>query len=47
MIQQDPSGEVIEAFEGESLLELIEESKALAVYFCKSNAGGVSYYFFK
>ncbi|XP_026480363.1 uncharacterized protein LOC113386820 isoform X1 [Ctenocephalides felis] len=33
MIQQDPSGEVIEAFEGESLLELIEESKALAVYF--------------
>ncbi|XP_011311794.1 uncharacterized protein hlk isoform X3 [Fopius arisanus] len=33
MVQKDPSGEVIEALEGEDLLHLIRESDALAVYF--------------
>ncbi|XP_063985201.1 uncharacterized protein LOC135166658 isoform X2 [Diachasmimorpha longicaudata] len=33
MTQKDPSGEVIEALEGEDLLHLIRESDALAVYF--------------
>lgn len=35
MTQKDPSGEVIEALEGEDLLNLIRESESLAVYFCK------------
>ncbi|XP_048512844.1 uncharacterized protein LOC105690380 isoform X2 [Athalia rosae] len=33
LTQKDPSGEVIEALEGEDLLHLIRESDALAVYF--------------
>ncbi|XP_012231800.1 uncharacterized protein hlk isoform X2 [Linepithema humile] len=33
MTQKDPSGEVIEALEGEELLHLIRESESLAVYF--------------
>ncbi|XP_011332954.1 uncharacterized protein LOC105276699 isoform X2 [Ooceraea biroi] len=33
MTQKDPSGEVIEALEGEELLNLIRESESLAVYF--------------
>ncbi|XP_011696351.1 PREDICTED: uncharacterized protein LOC105455018 isoform X4 [Wasmannia auropunctata] len=33
MTQKDPSGEVIEALEGEDLLNLIRESESLAVYF--------------
>lgn len=37
MTQKDPSGEMIEALEGEELLHLIRESEALAVYFCKSH----------
>ncbi|XP_063985202.1 uncharacterized protein LOC135166658 isoform X3 [Diachasmimorpha longicaudata] len=43
MTQKDPSGEVIEALEGEDLLHLIRESDALAVYFysdeCEQCAG--------
>lgn len=35
LTQKDPSGEVIEALEGEELLNLIRESESLAVYFCK------------
>lgn len=35
LTQKDPSGEVIEALEGEDLLNLIRESESLAVYFCK------------
>lgn len=35
MTQKDPSGEMIEALEGEDLLHLIRESSSLAVYFCK------------
>ena len=35
MTQKDPSGEVIEAREGEDLLNLIRESESLAIYFCK------------
>ncbi|XP_015589838.1 uncharacterized protein LOC107265186 isoform X3 [Cephus cinctus] len=35
LTQKDPSGEVIEALEGEDLLHLIRESDSLAVYFCK------------
>ncbi|XP_018054333.1 PREDICTED: uncharacterized protein LOC108691185 isoform X2 [Atta colombica] len=33
MTQKDPSGEIIEALEGEDLLNLIRESESLAVYF--------------
>ncbi|XP_018356348.1 PREDICTED: uncharacterized protein LOC108756796 isoform X5 [Trachymyrmex septentrionalis] len=33
MTQKDPSGEVIEAREGEDLLNLIRESESLAIYF--------------
>ncbi|KAL0110127.1 hypothetical protein PUN28_013635 [Cardiocondyla obscurior] len=33
MTQKDPSGEAIEALEGEDLLNLIRESESLAVYF--------------
>ncbi|XP_077269443.1 hulk isoform X3 [Temnothorax americanus] len=33
MTQKDPSGEAIEAMEGEALLNLIRESESLAVYF--------------
>ncbi|XP_048512846.1 uncharacterized protein LOC105690380 isoform X4 [Athalia rosae] len=43
LTQKDPSGEVIEALEGEDLLHLIRESDALAVYFygddCEQCAG--------
>lgn len=35
MTQKDPSGEAIEALEGEELLNLIRESESLAIYFCK------------
>lgn len=35
MTQKDPSGDMIEALEGEELLHLIRESKGLAVYFCE------------
>ncbi|XP_033225362.1 uncharacterized protein LOC117178180 isoform X2 [Belonocnema kinseyi] len=42
MTQKDPSGEVIEALEGEDLLHLIRESDSLAVYFCKSVSPAVS-----
>lgn len=44
MTQKDPSGEVIEALEGEDLLNLIRESESLAVYFCKfSNNFTINY----
>ncbi|XP_057338837.1 uncharacterized protein LOC130676540 isoform X4 [Microplitis mediator] len=43
MTQKDPSGEMIEALEGEDLLHLIRESTSLAVYFysddCEQCAG--------
>ncbi|XP_015589839.1 uncharacterized protein LOC107265186 isoform X4 [Cephus cinctus] len=43
LTQKDPSGEVIEALEGEDLLHLIRESDSLAVYFysddCEQCAG--------
>ncbi|KAH0568207.1 hypothetical protein KQX54_019599 [Cotesia glomerata] len=43
MTQKDPSGEMIEALEGEDLLHLIRESSSLAVYFysddCEQCAG--------
>lgn len=35
MTQKNPGGDVIEDLEGSKLLALIEESSALAVYFCK------------
>lgn len=35
MTQKDPSGDVIEDLEGQKLIDLIEESNSLAVYFCK------------
>lgn len=35
MTQKDPSGEVIEALEGDSLRHMIKTSESLAVYFCK------------
>lgn len=36
LVQKNPAGDVIEALEGQDLLDLIEESSSLAVYFCKS-----------
>lgn len=36
MTQKDPGGDVIEDIEGQRLIELIEESGSMAVYFCKS-----------
>lgn len=35
MTQKDPSGDAIEALEGDDLRAVIEESDSLAVYFCK------------
>lgn len=35
MTQKDPGGDVIEDIEGERLINLIEESGSMAVYFCK------------
>lgn len=35
LTQKDPSGDIIEAVEGETLLDLINNEDALAVYFCK------------
>lgn len=35
LTQKDPSGDVIEDLEGEKLINLIEESGSIAVYFCK------------
>lgn len=35
MTQKDPSGDVIEDLEGQRLINLIEESGSMAVYFCK------------
>lgn len=37
LTQKDPSGDVIEDLEGERLVQLIEESGSIAVYFCKFN----------
>lgn len=37
MTQKDPSGEAIEALDGEELLNLIRESESLAVYFYIDN----------
>ncbi|XP_039290483.1 uncharacterized protein LOC111055351 isoform X3 [Nilaparvata lugens] len=34
LTQKDPSGEVIEEFEGEALLKAIQHSESLAIYFC-------------
>lgn len=34
LTQKDPAGDVIEALEGQELLDLIEDSASLAVYFC-------------
>lgn len=36
LTQKNPSGDVIEDLEGKKLKKLIEESPAIAVYFCKS-----------
>lgn len=36
LTQKNPAGDVIEAYEGQELLDLIEESPSIAVYFCKS-----------
>lgn len=35
MVQKDPSGDIIEAAEGSDLLDLIQKTDALAIYFCK------------
>lgn len=35
LTQKNPAGDVIEALEGQDLVDLIEESGSLAVYFCK------------
>lgn len=35
MTQKDPGGDVIEDLEGHRLIELIEQSGSMAVYFCK------------
>lgn len=35
LTQKNPAGDVIEALEGQELLDLIEQSTSLAVYFCK------------
>lgn len=35
LTQKDPSGEVIEALEGDDLMNMIKNSESLAVYFCK------------
>lgn len=38
LTQKNPAGDIIEALEGQDLLDLIEESGSLAVYFCKLHA---------
>lgn len=35
MTQKDPGGDVIEDLEGQRLIDLIEQSGSMAVYFCK------------
>lgn len=35
MTQKDPGGDVIEDLEGQKLIDLIESSNSLSVYFCK------------
>lgn len=35
LTQKDPSGDIIEAMEGEELIDIIENEDAVAVYFCK------------
>lgn len=35
MTQKDPGGDVIEDIEGQRLIDMIEESGSMAVYFCK------------
>jgi hypothetical protein len=35
LTQKDPSGEVIEALEGEELRKLIASDNSVAVYFCE------------
>lgn len=35
MTQKDPGGDVIEDIEGQRLIDLIEQSGSMAVYFCK------------
>lgn len=35
MTQKDPGGDVIEDIEGQRLIDLIEESGSMAIYFCK------------
>lgn len=35
MVQKDPAGDMIEHVEGSDLQRIIDESNALAVYFCK------------
>lgn len=35
MTQKDPGGDVIEDLEGQRLIDMIEESGSMAVYFCK------------
>lgn len=37
LTQKDPSGDVIDEVEGESLLKTIQEAESLAVYFCEYN----------
>lgn len=36
LTQKNPGGDIIEDLEGQKLKKLIEESPAIAVYFCKS-----------
>lgn len=35
MTQKDPGGDVIEDLEGQRLIDLIEQSGSMAVYFCE------------
>lgn len=35
MTQKDPSGDAIEALEGDDLRSIIEDADSLAIYFCK------------
>lgn len=37
LTQKDPSGEVIEALEGDELRSLINSENSVAVYFCEFN----------
>lgn len=46
LTQKNPAGDVIEALEGQDLLDLIEESGSLAVYFCKLHASEPIIHFF-